>query len=133
MITNPHASAGDAGDRGLIPGLGRSPVKRNGNPLQYSCLENPVDRGAWWATVHGGHKESGTAERLTRTRYSFWVLSNTEVICLPPLYHVEQFHLPKNFHVPSLVVSHLPSLWLICLMPLICFLHLEFCLFQNVT
>ena len=37
----------------LIPGLGRSPGERNGNPLQYSCLENPMDRGAWWATVHG--------------------------------------------------------------------------------
>ena len=42
-----------AGDPGLIPGLGRSPGKGNGNPLQYSCLENPTDRGAWRATVHG--------------------------------------------------------------------------------
>ena len=47
------ASACNAGDVGSIPGLGRSPGKENGNPLQYSCLENPVDRGAWWATVHG--------------------------------------------------------------------------------
>ena len=38
---------------GLIPGSGRSPGEGNGNPLQYSCLENPMDRGAWWATVHG--------------------------------------------------------------------------------
>ena len=38
---------------GLIPGSGRSPGERNGNPLQYPCLENPMDRGAWWATVHG--------------------------------------------------------------------------------
>ena len=44
---------GDKGDSGLIPGLGRSPAKRNGNPLQYSCLKNPVDRGALQATVHG--------------------------------------------------------------------------------
>ena len=43
----------NAGDSGLIPGLGRSPGKGNDNPLQYSCLENPMDRGAWWATVHG--------------------------------------------------------------------------------
>ena len=51
MIKNPHANAGDAG---LIPGLGReSPGEENGNPLQYSCLENSMDRGAWWATVHG--------------------------------------------------------------------------------
>ena len=42
----------NAGDLGLIPGLGRSPGGRNGNPLKYSCLENPMDRGAWWATVH---------------------------------------------------------------------------------
>ena len=46
-------SACNAGDLGLTPGLGRSPGEGNGNPLQYSCLENPMDRGAWWATVHG--------------------------------------------------------------------------------
>ena len=53
----PHSSVGkesacSAGDPGLIPGLGRSPREGNGNPLQYSCLENPMDRGTWWATVH---------------------------------------------------------------------------------
>ena len=47
------SNAGDTGDAGSIPGLGRSPAGGNGNPLQYSCLENPMDRGAWWATVHG--------------------------------------------------------------------------------
>ena len=47
------ASAHNAGDPGLIPGLGRSPGDGNGNPLQYSCLENSMDGGAWWATVHG--------------------------------------------------------------------------------
>ena len=46
-------SACSAGDVGSIPGLRRSPGGRNGNPLQYSCLENPMDRGAWWATVRG--------------------------------------------------------------------------------
>jgi len=51
MIKNPPANAGDTG---LIPGLGReSPGEENGSPLQYSCLENPMDREAWWATVHG--------------------------------------------------------------------------------
>ena len=49
MIKNPHASAGDMG---WISGLGRFPGEGNGNPLQYSCLENRMDRGAWWATVH---------------------------------------------------------------------------------
>ena len=47
------ASAYNAGDPGSIPGSGRSSGEGNGNPLQYSCLENPMDRGAWWATVHG--------------------------------------------------------------------------------
>ena len=47
------ASARNAGDLGSIPGLGRSPGEGNGNPLQYSCLKNPMDGGAWWATVHG--------------------------------------------------------------------------------
>ena len=47
------ASAYNVGDLGSIPGLGRSPGDGNGNPLQYSCLENPMDRGAWWAIVHG--------------------------------------------------------------------------------
>ena len=46
-------NAEDAVDKGLIPGLGRFPGKRNGNLRQYSCLQNPMDRGAWWATVHG--------------------------------------------------------------------------------
>ena len=46
-------SACNAGDLGLIPGWGRSPEEGNGNPLQYSCLGSPTDRGAWWATVHG--------------------------------------------------------------------------------
>ena len=46
-------SACNAGDPGSIPGWGRSPGGGNGNPLQYSCLENPTDKGAWWATVHG--------------------------------------------------------------------------------
>ena len=48
QVKNPPANAGDAG---LIPGPGRSPRDGNGNPLQYSCLENPMDRGTWWATV----------------------------------------------------------------------------------
>ena len=52
VVKNPPANAGDARDMGSIPGLGRSPGVGNGNPLQYSGLENPMDRGAWWATVH---------------------------------------------------------------------------------
>ena len=51
--TSPKESAYNAGDPGSIPGSGRSPGEGNGNPLLYSCLENPMDRGAWRATVHG--------------------------------------------------------------------------------
>jgi len=50
QVKNPSDNAGDAGS---IPGWRRSPGEGNGNPLQYSCLENSTDRGAWWATVHG--------------------------------------------------------------------------------
>ena len=53
MVKNPPANAGDSRDRGLIPGLGRSPGGGIGNSLQYFCLENPMDRGAWQATVSG--------------------------------------------------------------------------------
>ena len=53
VVKNPPVNAGDAGEVGLIPGLGGSPGGENGNPLQCSCLENLMDRGAWWATVHG--------------------------------------------------------------------------------
>ena len=53
VVKNPPANAGDERDVGSIPGSGRSPGGGHGNPLQYSCLENPMDRGAWQATLHG--------------------------------------------------------------------------------
>ena len=53
MVKNPPANAGDVRDAGSVPGLGRSPGEGHGNTLQYSCLENDMDRGAWWATVYG--------------------------------------------------------------------------------
>ena len=53
VVKNPSANAREAGDVSLIPGSGRSPGVGNGNPFQYSCMENSMDRGAWWATVHG--------------------------------------------------------------------------------
>ena len=53
VVKNPFANAGDAGGTSLIPGLGRSPGEGTGNPLQYSCLENSMDRGTWETTVHG--------------------------------------------------------------------------------
>ena len=58
-------SACDAGDLGSIPGLGRSPGEGSGNPIQCSCLENPIDRGAWWATVHGVAKSWKELKQLS--------------------------------------------------------------------
>ena len=57
------------GDLGLIPGLGRSPGEGNGNPLHYSCLENPMDGGAWWATVHGVAKSRTQLSDFTFSRF----------------------------------------------------------------
>ena len=62
VVKNLPAKAGDTRDVGLIPGSGKCPGVGNGNPLQYSCLEVPMDRGAWQATVQGGHKELDAAE-----------------------------------------------------------------------
>ena len=66
------ASACNAGDPGLIPGLGRSPGEGNSNPLQYSWLENPMDGGAWWATVHGVAKSRTRLSDFTFTFVQDW-------------------------------------------------------------
>ena len=60
MVKNPPAKAGDIRNEGSIPGSGRSPGGGPGNPLQYSCLENPMVREAWWAIVHRVAKKSWT-------------------------------------------------------------------------
>ena len=64
MVKNMPAKARDAGDSGSIPRLGRSPGGEHGNPLRYSCLENPMDRGAWQATVHRVAKSQTRLKRL---------------------------------------------------------------------
>jgi len=61
-VKNPSTSAGDTGLLALIPGSGISPGERNGSPLQCSCLQNSMDRGAWWAPVHGVSKELDLTE-----------------------------------------------------------------------
>ena len=71
MVKNLPATAGDIRDMGSIPGLGRFPGGGHGNPLQYSCLENPMDRGAWWATVH----------RITKS----WTQLSTHI-------HIQNYH-----------------------------------------
>ena len=65
MVKNPSASARDVRDTGLIPGSGRSPGREHGNPVWYSCLENPMDRGDWHATVHEAAKSWTQLKRLS--------------------------------------------------------------------
>ena len=70
VVKNLLASAGDIRDMGLVPGSGRSPGGAHGNPLQCSCRENPMDRGAWWAAVHGA-AQSQTRLKLHSTHANF--------------------------------------------------------------
>ena len=66
------ASAYNVGDPGSIPGLGRSPGEGNGTPFQYCCLGNPMDRGAWWATVHGVTKSRTRLSNFTSSSMSYF-------------------------------------------------------------
>ena len=90
-------SACSSGDLGSISGSGRSPGEGNGNPLQYSCLENPMDRGAWWATVHGVAKNR-TQDWATNINYLLWpanlLLSPT---CSPGGAKLADMLLPQGF------------------------------------
>ena len=65
VVKNPPASGGDSRDVGLIPESGRSAGGGHGSPLQYSCLQNPLDRAAWWAAVHGVTKSRTRLKRLS--------------------------------------------------------------------
>ena len=69
VVKNPPANSRDARDMGSIPGLGRCPGGGNGNPLLYACLENSMDRGAWWATVHGAPKTQTRLSAHTHTQH----------------------------------------------------------------
>ena len=72
VVKNPPANAGDLGS---IPGSGRSPGGRHGNPLQHFCLEHPMDRGSWWATVHVPDTEIQQEDKVMRIpELAFWVL-----------------------------------------------------------
>ena len=79
MIKNPPANARDIRDVGSIPALGRSPGEEHGNPPQYSCLENPMDRGAWWATVYRVAKSQMQLKQLS-THYLLYHISVRLVI-----------------------------------------------------
>ena len=80
-----EVSACNAGDLSLVPGSGRSPGEGNGNPLQYSCLENSMDGGAWWATVHGVI-ESDTIEQITHILGLGFSVHNHDVFCVFDVY-----------------------------------------------
>ena len=69
MVKNPPANARNSGDVGSVPGSGRSPGEGNDNPLQYSCMVNPIDRGAWWATVQGLSKSRIRLSTHTLKKY----------------------------------------------------------------
>ena len=70
VVKNPPANSGDTRDMDLIPGLGRSPGGGHDNPLKYSFLENPMDRGAWWAIVHGVAKNQTLLKQLSIAQHS---------------------------------------------------------------
>ena len=72
MVKNPPAGAGDARDVGSVPGLGRAPGGGNGSPLQYPRLENPMDRGAWRAAVHGATQSLTRLKRVGTQAYKVY-------------------------------------------------------------
>ena len=98
-------SACNVGDLGSIPSLGRSPGEGNGNPLQYSCLENPMDGGAWWATVHGAAK--------SWTRLSDFTYQSYKKVLFPPLgyrcknHNTQAFYQHSDYHTISCALTHL--------------------------
>ena len=89
VVKNPPASTGDAGDVGSIPELGRAPGEEGGNPLQYSCLDNPMERGAWRAIVHGATKS------WTRLSAHTHAHTHTHTHTHPTLLFTHQMPVPK--------------------------------------
>ena len=98
MVKNPPANAGDTGDLGLILGLGRYPGGGNGNPLQYSRLGNPMDRGAWWAIVKGMAK-SQTQLSIYMHIYTYLYTHIHKSSYIVYLYTLYRYRLNKDIHL----------------------------------
>ena len=80
-VTDPLASAGDVRDMGSNPRPGRPPGEEHGNPLQYSCLAHPMDRGAWWPTVHRVAKSQTRLKQLSTAQHSMHLNVYSSLIC----------------------------------------------------
>ena len=124
VVKNLPASARDIRDMGLIPELGRSPGERNGNPLQYSCQDNHVDRGAWQATVHMVSKSRTWLKRLsTLTIKNNSVLKSSHVWSVASIlnqkltYITSSPYLNEHFGTPALNASLQENLWMRCKKP----------------
>ena len=105
QMVKASASAYDVGDLGSIPRLGRSPGEGNGNPHQYSCLENSMDGGAWWATVHG------VAKSQTRLRdFIFWYLLGIQLL-------IQVWTPLENISDDTSVSAHMGTWWVLRTLP----------------
>ena len=101
MVENLPANARDARDAGSVLGLDRSPIEGNGSPFRYSCLENPIDRGAWHATVHGVTKSQTQLSDWTTMKTSWLWITEVKVIFNLSFYK----HLLKTSYVPVPVLN----------------------------
>ena len=112
---NPSANAGEIRGTGLISGSGRPPGGKHGNPLQYSCLENAMDRGAWWAIVHGVTKSQTRLKRLSTAHKLMqkWceVNRNPNKWNTYVLSHTRAKKVKKKWTVHKAFISHRERLW----------------------
>ena len=112
VVNNSPANAGDIRDTGSNPGLGRSPREENINPLQYSCLEYPMDRGAWRATIHGVTKSQTWLKQLSMHPRTMSYLSRAQK--LPPLWVWPHLVSPR-ISIYSQLNVHQPLCWVLCM------------------
>ena len=103
VVKKPPANAGDWGDAVLIPGPGRSPGVGSGNPLQYSCLENPMDRGAWQATVHGVAACQNSWAHIHACTH--WLLSSLGLFLNPGIHHQDPWCWPLGWQLWNMLAG----------------------------